>query len=67
MVLVRIPDGTAPEGRFLVEPTTGQVAWLEDPNIAGVVREHDGNPITRYDAPKTQVVNHHRRRAVAKT
>lgn len=54
--LVKVPEGTAPEGRFLVEPDTGKVAYLKDPTIGGQVKEHDGKELTRFDAPKTQVM-----------
>ncbi len=30
--------GTAPPGRFLVDPETGKVAWLKDPTIGGVIK-----------------------------
>src|SRR5262249_44309583 len=29
--VLKVPDGTAPEGRFLVDPDNGQVTWLKDP------------------------------------
>ncbi|MBI3409539.1 MAG: oligopeptide transporter, OPT family [Planctomycetes bacterium] len=54
--VVKIPDGTAPEGRFLVDPATGRVAFLKDPTIGGVVEEHDGRPTTRFPAPKTKIM-----------
>jgi hypothetical protein len=50
------PAGTAPEGRFLVEPDTGRVAELKDPTIGGKIKEVDGKETTRFDAPKTQVM-----------
>ena len=34
--LIKIPDGTAPEGRFLVDPASGRVVYLVDPTIGGV-------------------------------
>jgi putative OPT family oligopeptide transporter len=54
--VVKAPDGTAPDGRFLVDPDTGKVAYLEDPTIGGKIKEHDGKETTRFDAPKTQVM-----------
>ncbi len=45
--VLKIPDGTAPEGRFLVDPDTGN---------GGKIKEHDGKETTRFDAPKTQVM-----------
>lgn len=50
------PAGTAPEGRFLVDPDTGKVAYLKDPKIGGKVRKHDDVELVRFDAPKTQVM-----------
>jgi putative OPT family oligopeptide transporter len=54
--VLKVPDGTAPEGRFLVDPGTGRVAWIKDPTIGGKIKEHDGKETTRFDAPKTQVM-----------
>ncbi|MCS6852662.1 MAG: oligopeptide transporter, OPT family [Gemmataceae bacterium] len=54
--LLKAPEGTAPEGRFLVDPDTGQVAWYVDPTIGGKIDVHDGKEMTRFDAPKTQVM-----------
>jgi hypothetical protein len=50
------PLGTAPEGRFLVDPETGKVAFLKDPTIGGKIKEYNGTKTTRFDAPKTQVM-----------
>src|SRR5205807_2504982 len=49
-------EGSAPEGRFLVDPENGKVAYLVDPTIGGKIKEHDGKETTRFDAPKTQVM-----------
>ncbi len=54
--LVKVPDGTAPEGRFLVDGETGKVAYLKDPTIGGKVQKHGEQSLTRFDAPKTQVM-----------
>jgi putative OPT family oligopeptide transporter len=54
--LLMAPAGTAPEGRFLVDPDTGKVAYLKDPTIGGKIKEVDGKETTRFDAPKTQVM-----------
>ncbi|HLW67597.1 MAG TPA: oligopeptide transporter, OPT family [Gemmataceae bacterium] len=54
--ILKVPEGTAPEGHFLVDPSAGQVAYLEDPTIGGVVKEHNGKKTTRYAAPKTKVM-----------
>ncbi len=54
--LLMAPAGTAPEGRFLVDPVGGTVAFVVDPTIGGKIKEHDGKETTRFDAPKTQVM-----------
>ncbi len=54
--LLMTPAGTAPEGRFLVDPDTGAVGFLKDPTIGGKIKEHKGEKTTRFDAPKTQVM-----------
>lgn len=55
--LLKVPDGTAPEGRFLVDPDSGQVAFLKDPTVGGVVKTHEGRELTRFPAPKTKVMH----------
>lgn len=59
--IVKAPDGTAPDGRFLIDPATGQVAYLKDPTIGGVItsiKDANGNEkqLTRFPAPKTRVM-----------
>jgi putative OPT family oligopeptide transporter len=54
--LLKAPEGTAPEGRFLVDPDTGTVAYYVDPTIGGKIKKHEGQDTTRFDAPKTQVM-----------
>jgi uncharacterized oligopeptide transporter (OPT) family protein len=54
--LLMAPEGTAPPGRFLVDPSTGQVEYLKDPTIGGKITQADGKETTRFDAPKTQVM-----------
>jgi putative OPT family oligopeptide transporter len=54
--LLKAPEGTAPEGHFLVDPQTGKVAYLKDPTIGGVVQEHNGVKTTRFPAPKTRLM-----------
>jgi putative OPT family oligopeptide transporter len=54
--VIKLPDGTAPEGRFLVDPQTGQVAFLKDPTIGGRIEEHDGTKTQRFPAPKTKLM-----------
>jgi hypothetical protein len=54
--LIKLPEGTAPEGRFLVDPQTGQIVYLKDPTIGGVIEEHNGTKTTRFPAPKTKIM-----------
>lgn len=55
--LLKLPEGTAPAGRFLVDPDTGRVVYLVDPTIGGILKKtEDGKELTRFDAPKTQVM-----------
>jgi len=54
--IIKAPEGTAPEGRFLVDPQTGRVAFIKDPTIGGKIQKLDGKQLTRFDAPKTQVM-----------
>jgi putative OPT family oligopeptide transporter len=54
--LLKVPDGSAPEGRFLVDPENGRVAYLKDPTIGGKIKKHGDHDTTRFDAPKTQVM-----------
>lgn len=54
--LLKVPEGTAPEGRFLVDPDNGKVAFLKDPTIGGKLKQIDGKDLTRFDAPKTRVM-----------
>jgi putative OPT family oligopeptide transporter len=55
--LLMIPVGSAPEGRFLVDPDSGQIAYLKDPTIGGKIKKHDGADTTRFPAPKTKVLH----------
>lgn len=55
--ILKVPDGTAPEGRFLVDPDSGKVAFLKDPTVGGVVKSHEGRELTRFPAPKTKVMH----------
>lgn len=58
--LVKAPDGLAPDGRFLVEPATGKLAYLIDPTIGGNIDKAvvDGKEkeLLRFPAPKTRVM-----------
>jgi hypothetical protein len=54
--LIKLPDGTAPEGRFYVDPSSGTVALIKDPTIGGVIAKHEGSKTTRFPAPKTKIM-----------
>jgi len=48
----------AKEGRYLVERETGKIRYLKDPTILGKLdARDDGTPVTRIDAPKTQLMS----------
>ena len=56
VVRVNLPtDGVQP-GKYLLDPTTHEVAYLVDPGIGGRVREIDGRPITKLDSPKATIM-----------
>lgn len=59
--IVRAPDGLAQDGRFLIDPATGVIAYLKDPTIGGSiekVKKEDGKEqeLIRFSAPKTRVM-----------
>jgi hypothetical protein len=54
--LIKVPEGTAPEGRFLVDPDSGRVVYIKDPTIGGRITEHNGVKTTRFPAPKTKIM-----------
>lgn len=54
--VVKVPEGTAPVGRFLVDPASGRVVFIKDPTIGGVIEEHNGVKTTRFPAPKTKIM-----------
>ncbi len=57
-LLDAIKNGTIKDGMYLVDPETGQLAYLKDPAIMGKLNERDdGTRVSReFDAPKTQVM-----------
>ncbi len=46
--------GTVLAGKYLVDDA-GQIRYLVDPGIAGVVSEVDGKPVTKLDSPKARL------------
>lgn len=54
--LLMVPKGTAPEGRFLVDPDTGKVEFLVDPTIGGKIEEYGNKKTMRFPAPKTKLM-----------
>ncbi len=56
VVRVNLPtDGVQP-GKYLLDPSTREVAYLVDPGIGGRVREINGKPITKLDSPKATIM-----------
>jgi putative OPT family oligopeptide transporter len=52
----RVPEqtGSVLTGKYLVDDA-GQIRYLVDPGIAGVVSEVDGKPVTKLDSPKARL------------
>jgi uncharacterized oligopeptide transporter (OPT) family protein len=56
VVRVNLPtEGVAP-GKYLVDPTTSEIAFLVDPGIGGRVKELNGAPVTKLDSPKATIM-----------
>jgi putative OPT family oligopeptide transporter len=43
-------------GKYLVDPTTKEIAYLVDPGIGGRVREVNGTAVTKLDSPKATIM-----------
>jgi putative OPT family oligopeptide transporter len=56
VVRVNLPVQGVQPGKYLIDPTTREVAYLVDPGIGGRVREIDGRPITKLDSPKATIM-----------
>jgi hypothetical protein len=56
VVRVNIPTQGVQAGKYLIDPTTHEVAYLVDPGIGGRIREIDGKPITKLDSPKATIM-----------
>ena len=56
VVRVNVPVEGIQPGKYLIDPTTREVAYLVDPGIGGRVRELDGRPITKLDSPKATIM-----------
>jgi putative OPT family oligopeptide transporter len=56
VVRVNLPVEGVQPGKYLIDPTTREVAYLVDPGIGGRVREIDGRPITKLDSPKATIM-----------
>ncbi len=49
----------APAGRYLVDRSTGQAAWLVDPGINGTYNKRpDGSTVRKFDAPKATLMSY---------
>ena len=56
VVRVNVPVEGVQPGKYLIDPTSREVAYLVDPGIGGRVRELDGRPITKLDSPKATIM-----------
>jgi hypothetical protein len=56
VVRVNLPTGGVQPGKYLLDPSTKEVAYLVDPGIGGRIREIDGRPITKLDSPKATIM-----------
>jgi hypothetical protein len=56
VVRVNLPTQGVQPGKYLIDPTTREVAYLVDPGIGGRIRELDGRPITKLDSPKATIM-----------
>ena len=56
VVRVNLPTQGIVPGKYLLDPTTHEVAYLVDPGIGGRIREIDGRPITKLDSPKATIM-----------
>jgi putative OPT family oligopeptide transporter len=43
-------------GKYLVDPSTREIAYLVDPGIGGRVREVNGTAVTKLDSPKATIM-----------
>ena len=52
-------DAGGPAGKYLVDPSTGQAAWLVDPGINGTyTKRPDGSKVEKFSAPKAVLVSY---------
>ncbi len=56
VVRVNLPTQGILPGKYLLDPTTHEVAYLVDPGIGGRIRELNGRPITKLDSPKATIM-----------
>jgi putative OPT family oligopeptide transporter len=56
VVRVNVPVEGVQPGKYLIDPTSREVAYLVDPGIGGRVRELDGRPIPKLDSPKATIM-----------
>jgi putative OPT family oligopeptide transporter len=56
VVRVNIPTQGIQPGKYLIDPSNHEVAYLVDPGIGGRIREIDGKPITKLDSPKATIM-----------
>jgi uncharacterized oligopeptide transporter (OPT) family protein len=56
VVRVNLPTEGVQPGKYLLDPTSREVAYLVDPGIGGRIREIDGRPVTKLDSPKATIM-----------
>jgi uncharacterized oligopeptide transporter (OPT) family protein len=56
VVRVNLPTEGVQPGKYLLDPSTKEVAYLVDPGIGGRIREIGGRPITKLDSPKATIM-----------
>ena len=56
VVRVNLPTEGVQPGKYLIDPTSREVAYLVDPGIGGRIREIDGRPVTKLDSPKATIM-----------
>ncbi|HYK13840.1 MAG TPA: pyruvate formate lyase family protein, partial [Burkholderiales bacterium] len=56
VVRVNLPIQGVQPGKYLLDPTTKEIAYLVDPGIGGRIREINGRPITKLDSPKATIM-----------
>lgn len=56
VVRVNVPTRGVAPGKYLVDPASGEIAYLVDPGIGGRIHELNGAPVTKLDSPKATIM-----------